>query len=147
MVARICLRFVLLASHMGFYYMSRGKHRILLISVAIDVSTHAHTFQLVLLHRNNCYSICVLHYQLHHIHHSRYHILLLWTRWADIFFYCLYPYVSGTIAMPYLLLLRHAFSLNFQPLCLSKSFVLFGYKKSGSIGGATSLSVVAFFVK
>jgi hypothetical protein len=36
--------------------------------------------------------------------------------------------------VPYLLSLRHAFSLNFQPLCLNKSCYCFRYKKSGSIG-------------
>jgi hypothetical protein len=36
--------------------------------------------------------------------------------------------------MPYLILRQHAFSLNFQPLCLSKSSYCFRYKKSGSIG-------------
>ena len=134
MVARIYLRFVLLVSHMGFYYMSLGTYRTLLILVAVDVSTHVYRSLLVPLHRNSCYSICVLHYPLHHIHHSHYHILSLWTRWAEISFYCLYPYVSDTIVMPYLILRRHVFSLNFQPLCLNKSSYCFGYKKSGSIG-------------
>ena len=134
MVARICLRFFLLASHMGFYYMSLGTYRTLLILVVVGVSIRVCKYLSALLHRGNCYSIYVLHYPLHHIHHNHYHILSLWTRWAEISFYCLYPYVSDTIAVPYLLSLRHAFSLNFQPLCLSKSFVLFRYKKSGTIG-------------
>jgi hypothetical protein len=134
MVARIYLRFVLLVSHMGFYYMSLGTYRTLLISVVIDVSIRVCKCLSALLHHSNCYSICAPHYQLHHTHHNHYPILCGLTIRVDIFFYCSLPYVSGTIAMPYLLSLRHAFSLNFQPLCLNKSSYCFGYKKSGTIG-------------